>query len=162
MKKFILKSVSIILAISLLSAQNFNISAANKTSPVEFDESVFSFHEELLNAELSELDDLDAFVESNTNVTFSTLEEEASLLIANIESQATPMGMPDGAGEPPLGIPSFLWGCVFGVLGLLLVYIATDNNKEEAKKAMWGCLAGTAVSVIIYVVAIAAVESSSN
>ncbi|MCG6187510.1 hypothetical protein [Maribellus maritimus] len=162
MKKFILKSASIILAISLLSAQNYSIYARDITTATpELDESVFNYDEAELNDALSELNDLDNYLESNTDATFESLSEQESDLITNIESTASPMGMSGQDSEPPLGIPSFLWGCVFGILGLLVVYIATDNDKEEAKKAMWGCLAGTAVSVVIYVIAFAAVESSN-
>ena len=114
MKRFFLKSVSVLLAVSLLSAQNFSLYAFNIQAPVEFDASVFSFDEEVLLAELSELNELNLYVEANEGITFSDLEAEGNLLIANIEATAIPMGMAENGGEPPLGIPSFLWGCVFG------------------------------------------------
>lgn len=154
MKKIILKSVSLVLAISLLSAQSFTVYAADASSAaIELDESAFSFDEELILSELSELNELDAYLEANASVTYETLANEASNLIANIESSAAPMGMADQEGEPPLGIPSFLWGCVGGVVGLLIVYIMTDNDKEETKKALWGCVASTAVVTVVYLVA---------
>ncbi len=164
MKKFILKSASIILAISLLSAQNYSIYAKSvSVLATELDESDFNFDEVEINDVLSELNDLDAYLETNSDVTYESLVVSGNDLVANIESTASPMGMDGGQeGEPPLGIPSFLWGCVFGVIGLLVVYIATDNNKVEAKKAMWGCLAGTAVSVVIYVVVIAAASTTTT
>lgn len=151
MKKFLLKSLSVFLAITLLSTQSFFAYAGNTASAVTFDESVFSLDEEALFAELGDLNELDAYVEANEGVTFTDLEKEGSLLIANIESSAAPMGMAEG-GEPPLGIPSFLWGCVFGVVGLVIVYIMTDSDMDETKKAMWGCVASTAVSVVLYMV----------
>lgn len=162
MKQFVLKSVSMILIISLLSAQNFSILANTKSVPVTFDESVFSYDEDLLMAELSDINKLDVYVEANEGITLDELSREESPLIANMEGTVSPMGMAseEGNGGPPLGIPSFLWGCVFGIIGLLIVYVATDNDKDEAKKAMWGCLASTAVSVLIYVVAFAAVEAT--
>ncbi len=154
MKKLILRSVSVILAISLLSSQSFNVYAGNiSAATAELDESVFTFDEELIISELSELNELDAYVEANASVTFESLANEGSALIANIESSAAPMGMAGQDGEPPLGIPSFLWGCVGGVLGLLVVYIMTDNDKDETKKALWGCVASTAVVAIVYMVA---------
>jgi hypothetical protein len=162
MKQFVLKSVSMILIISLLSAQNFSILANTKMVPVTFDESVFSYDEDLLMAELSDINKLDVYVEANEGITLDELSREGSPLIANMEGTVSPMGMAgdEGNGEPPLGIPSFLWGCVFGIIGLLIVYVATENDKDEAKKAMWGCLASTAVSVLIYAVAFAAVDAS--
>lgn len=164
MKKILFKSISVILAITLLSVQHSSILASTKSAVVSFDESVFSYDEELLLAELSDLNELDAYVEANEGISFDELLNESSPLVADIESTASPMGMGGQDGEPPLGIPSFLWGCVFGILGLVVVYIATDNNQDEAKKAMWGCLASTAVSVVLYMVVwgawAAAVESS--
>lgn len=151
MKKFLLQSLSVFMAIILLGAQNFSVYAGNGTSVVTFDESAFSFDEEMLFAELEELNELDAYVESAEGITFSDLENEGSLLIANMDNAAAPMGMAEG-GEPPLGIPSFLWGCVFGVVGLVIVYIMTENDMDETKKAMWGCVASTAVSVVLYMV----------
>ncbi len=50
----------------------------------------------------------------------------------------------------PLNIPSFWWGCCLGALGIILVYIFTDNDKAEAKKAFYGCLVGTGVAVVAY------------
>jgi hypothetical protein len=163
MKKFLLKSMSVFLAITLLASQNFSVYAGNAAASKVFDESVFSYDEDLLNAAMSGLNELDAYVETNEGITFSDLENQGNLLVADVESNATPMGMAGGDGtEPPLGIPSFLWGCVFGVIGILLVYIITDNDKEEAKKAMWGCLASTAVWVIVYVVYAATLTTTVN
>lgn len=155
MKKFILKSVSLILVFSLVSAQGFGAFAANIINPSpNLDESVFSYDEEMLSSALSELNELDNFIEANNDVTFESLENAGSSLIANIEAGSAPMGMPGAAegGESPLGIPSFLWGCVFGVLGVVLVYVLSDEDKAETKKALWGCVASTAVSVVLYMV----------
>ena len=155
MKKFLLRSVSIVLAITLLSSQSFGLYARDiSPTPKELDESVFSFDEELINNELSELNALDSYIEENENVTFASLVEEGNPLIANIENSAAPMGMAGQDGEPPLGIPSFLWGCVFGVIGLVVVYIMTDENKDETKKALWGCVASTAVGAVLYMVSL--------
>lgn len=153
MKKIFLKSLSVILAISLLSVQSMSVYAGNYgTASVALDESVFSFDEELLNEELNELNELDAYLEANENVTFEALAEAESPLIANVASSASPMGMAGQEGEPPLGIPSFLWGCVFGVVGLAVVYIMTEQDMDQTKKALWGCVASTAVSVVLYLV----------
>lgn len=53
--------------------------------------------------------------------------------------------------DPPLGIPSFLWGMCLGLPGLAVVYFVTEDD-EETKKALWGCLVGVAIYGIIYVV----------
>jgi cytochrome c biogenesis protein CcdA len=53
--------------------------------------------------------------------------------------------------EPPLGIPSFLWGCILGIVGVLIVYIITDGDKAETKKSLWGFLVAVGVYVVLYV-----------
>jgi len=153
MKQFVLKSVSMILIISLLSAQNFSILANTKSVPVTFDESVFSYDEDLLMAELSDINKLDVYVEANEGITLDELSREGSPLIANMEGTASPMGMAgeEGNGEPLLGIPPFLWGFVLGVLGLIIVYAVTEYDKDKTKEALWGCLASTAATVFIVV-----------
>lgn len=63
-------------------------------------------------------------------------------------------------GEPPLGIPSFLWGCCLGVSGLIVVYIVTDNDREEVKKALNGCLVSGVVVIALYAIAILSAAST--
>ena len=82
MKQFVLKSVSMILIISLLSAQNFSILANTKSVPVTFDESVFSYDEDLLMAELSDINKLDVYVEANEGI---TLDRSAYKVTINSE-----------------------------------------------------------------------------
>ncbi|MFW6309488.1 MAG: hypothetical protein ACOC1D_00165 [Prolixibacteraceae bacterium] len=153
MKKFILKSVSVVLAVALLSVQSISVYAGDiNPAANELDESVFSFDEEALNKELSELNELDAYLAVNEEATFESLADASSPLVANIDNSAAPMGMAGQEGEPPLGIPSFLWGCVLGVVGLAVVYIMTEQDMDETKKALWGCVASTAVTVLVYMV----------
>ena len=52
--------------------------------------------------------------------------------------------------DPPLGIPSFLWGMCLGLPGLAVVYFVTEDD-EETKKALWGCLVSVAVYGVLYV-----------
>jgi len=61
------------------------------------------------------------------------------------------LGDVDLSSQPPLGIPSFLWGFILGVIGILIVYLITENG-DETKKALWGCLAFTVLWVVLYFV----------
>jgi hypothetical protein len=161
MKKILLKSVSIVLTISLLFSQNFSLFASSLSAEsTELEESVFSFDEDEINDALSSLNELDAFLEINSNATYETLVENGNHLVVNLESTASPMGMAGQDDGPPLGIPSFLWGCVFGVIGLLIVFVATDNDSAEAKKALWGCLTSSAVGAVLYIVVLGAAAAT--
>jgi len=54
--------------------------------------------------------------------------------------------------ELPLGIPAFFWGCCFGLLGVILVILVTDNDKSQTKKALYGCLTATGTAVLLYLI----------
>ncbi len=75
--------------------------------------------------------------------------------------QLFPMGMAQN-DEAPLGIAPFLWGCVLGWVGLLVVYLVTDGDKAQTKKALTGCLVGTGVEVALYLVLYFAIWHETN
>ncbi|PKP50914.1 MAG: hypothetical protein CVT92_14045 [Bacteroidetes bacterium HGW-Bacteroidetes-1] len=66
-------------------------------------------------------------------------------------SALVPMNSP-ASGEAALGIPGFWWGCIFGPVGLLVVYVVTDNDQSQVKSALTGCIIGTVVSVGFYLI----------
>jgi hypothetical protein len=152
MKKPLMKSLSVFLACLMLITQTQSLSAkASDPGLPSLDESVLVLDEEALDQAMQELNELDEFLNVNTEITFADLESADSELIVGFENSTTPLGM-DQEGEPPLGIPSFLWGCIFGVIGILLVYILTDGDKDETRKALWGMLVWVGIVVVGWVV----------
>jgi hypothetical protein len=108
---------------------------------------LFSVNEQELNTEFAQLNELEAFVEANEGITASEINAENPLL-ANLETSGDVLGaLASFGGEPPLGIPSFLWGFCFNVAGVALVYFVADD-RDETKKALIGC----AVSAGLYLV----------
>ncbi len=98
--------------------------------------------------EFAQLDQLAQKVKTE-NLTYADLASTDAQLVETLALSSTPsIPLPDGA----LGIPSFLWGCVLGPVGILLAYLLTDNDRDEAKKAVWGCLANTAAIIILELV----------
>jgi len=151
MRKILEKSFSVIMAFTLLFAQTTSLSARASNIPLpSVDESVLVLDETALDMAMAELNELDEYLDANEGVTFAELESSESELIANMDNSTSPLGM-DSANEPPLGIPSFLWGCVFTLVGVLLVYVLTDGDKDETRKALWGMLVSLGVYVIFYV-----------
>lgn len=151
MKKVFLKSFSVFMAILLLAAQGQSLSA--KTIDLglpSVDESALVLDESSLNQAFAELNVLDSYVSQNEGVTYSDLQASGSELILNVSDSSSPMGM-GGDGELPLGVPAFWWGCVLGWVGLLVVYLVTDNDKAQVKKALTGCLVATGAYVVFYV-----------
>ena len=162
MKKFYFKTLSVLMAILLLTTQTHVLSA--KTLDVglpSLDKTVLSLDEQALDQAMAELNLLDDYLNENEGVTFSDLQNMGSELIANFTDVAAPMGASQ-EGDLPLGIPAFWWGCILGWVGLLLVYIFTDNDKEQVKKAFNGCLIGTGVSVLLYVLYVAVLVDTAN
>lgn len=139
------------MAAVLLFSQTLSLSARPSESYIpSVDESVLVLDEDALNEAMMELNELDEYLDVNVGVTFTDLESSESDLILNVDNSTAPLGM-DQENEPPLGIPSFLWGCILGIVGILLVYILTDGDKVETKKALWGMLVWVGVWVILYV-----------
>ena len=54
-------------------------------------------------------------------------------------------------GDPPLGIPSFVWGLCCGFAGIGIVYFTTEDT-DQTKLALYGCMTTTIVYVILYFV----------
>jgi hypothetical protein len=151
MSRILLKSFSVFMAMVFLFTQTLSLSARASEAPLaSIDESVLTLDESALNEAMQELNVLDEFLNENAGVTYTDLESAESELIIGVENSTAPLGM-DSESEPPLGIPSFLWGCILGVIGILLVYILTDGDKDETRKALWGMLVWIGVWVILYV-----------
>lgn len=151
MRSFLFKSTAVIMSIVLLFSQTLSLSARNSDLPLPvIDESVLVLDEDALNEAMTELNELDEYLNDNEGVTFTELESSDSELIRNMDNSTAPLGM-DQENEPPLGIPSFLWGCILGIVGILLVYILTDGDKSETKKALWGMLVWVGVWIVLYV-----------
>jgi hypothetical protein len=94
----------------------------------------------LVNAEV-----LDQMVSVN-HLTLDQLNVNSPIM-SNFKAESSSFMMQ----EDVLGIPAFWWGCVLGWVGILIVYLVTED-KEAAKKALWGCLVGTGVFVLFYFV----------
>lgn len=150
MKKTLLKSFSLILAFTMLAAQTHSLSAKTiTTNSPDLEESAFVLDQATLDLAFSELDDLESFLAQNEGVTYADLLATGSDLIANISDITAPMGQGAASDEPLLGIPAFWWGCVLGWVGLLLVYVLTDKDREQTRKALTGCLISTGVGVVL-------------
>lgn len=162
MRKILFKCMSVFMALVLLVAQQQIVSAKEvKADLPSLDESVFDLNEDALNAAMQDLNELDNYLAQNQGMTFDDLKDSGSELIMNVSNSVTPMGLAQD-DEAPLGIPAFLWGCVLGWVGLLVVYLVTDQDKTQTHKALMGCLVGTGVEVVLYVILYFAVWHETN
>lgn len=117
----------------------------------------FQIDQNQVRAEFSDLAQLEQTVIDNDFITLSEIRTNESL--ASKFSGMVPLNLP-GTQDAALGIPGFWWGCIFGPLGMLVVYLATDNDRHEVKSALTGCIVGTVVTTLFYVLVYAVAWSS--
>ena len=138
MKKLLLVIVSVVFTGSLMAGNA----------------DLFSYDKAKVSDELASLQMLEDYVVANPSITLTDLKNQENVLVSGMN--LIPSGLYNTMmGEPPLGISSFIWGCVFGIAGVAVVYFVADD-KEETTKAFKGCVVGalayTAVYVLFYVV----------
>lgn len=139
-----------------LSADNSVAVASLNTettpAPAVAESQVMAFNEQAVNAEFEKLNKLEEFVTANEGVTIEDVQNTELTQDLKLDTNVTNAV---AAGELPLGIPAFWWGCVLGLLGVLAVYLITDKDKDQTKKALYGCLAWTVLWVVYYFVVLA-------
>lgn len=94
------------------------------------------------------------------NLTLQEFETQHAELAdaVNVEADVD-TGLLEGSPNSPVGIPGFWWGFCFGIIGLIVVYVAMEDGeerKEQAKNALYGCIASALVSGVLYAILIAA------
>lgn len=111
------------------------------------DPDLFKLEYESIQQEFAGLQQLTDLLADNPELTLTSLMENNASL-AEAANLSPVVALPTTLAEPYLGVPSFLWGCCLGPVGLLVVYLQTDKNMDETKKAVWGCVVGSAVGLI--------------
>lgn len=110
------------------------------------DGSLFSYDRAAVNAQMSDLNKVESYVTTHEGVTLDQLKSQNSDVVANINFNTSSASFSNLA-EGPLGIPSFIWGCVLSWVGILIVYLVTQDS-EETKKALYGCLVWVGIWLI--------------
>ena len=111
---------------------------------------VFNLDEQEMVTEFAQLNALEEFVMNNEGITLSEISA-ANPLLANVGNAADILGILGTLSDPPLGIPSILWGFCFGVVGIAVVYFVSDD-REETKKAFIGCAIAGGIYIVFWVV----------
>jgi len=147
MKKLLL----LVLGIVLFVNTNSRASALND---------LFSYDETLITSSLSDVAMLENYVNEHSGITLSDLVANSSDLSKEISLDVNFLTNLSGGNNPVLGIPSFVWGCVLNWVGILIVYLVSDQDMGETKKAIIGCVVGavvyTGVWLVYYLVVLAA------
>ncbi len=132
--------------LSILSVLSLTVCFAFANEPVD----EFNFDQSQIDSEFDQLNKIESFVEAN-DVTLEELQTQNSDLVSGIDLSSDASAS-IATGDLPAGIPAFWWGCVLAILGVILVYVLTDQDKEQTKKALLGCLVSAAVWVVYVLV----------
>ena len=104
----------------------------------------FKVDQQQIQSEFADLNQLEQTVLQNNFMSLSEMQSR-NMLSAKYSNLNLTNGM---MMEPALGIPGFWWGCVFGPVGILIVYLVTDNDRDEVKKSFYGCLVSGAFWIV--------------
>jgi len=113
---------------------------------------IFSYNADQIALEMAQLNALEDFVWAHPGISYAELQTENHLLIKDLNLGTDFFGGTVLAdGKRVLGIPPFIWGCVAGWVGVLVVYfVAKDDN--ETKSAALGCIISSTIWVIVYMI----------
>lgn len=106
-----------------------------------------------INSEFEQLNKIEQYVQNHEGTTLESLKNNPLLENVKIADNASSSLVSD---ELPGGIPAFWWGCVLSWVGLILVYVITDKDNAQTKKALLGCLVSGGLYILwwVFVVAI--------
>lgn len=139
MKKVIQSTFSVLLALVLFSVQAVAYTTTAMVSNAEEIEKVAEFDESEIYQAFDDVSNLMATIQNDEDLSYSQLEESNSDLISNVSSTAAIAMTSASADEPPI-VNAFLWGCLFNVVGMLVVGLTTDFDNDQIMKSAWGCL----------------------
>ena len=131
------------------------LAIVTKSKADDSNSTLFAIDEQQISSELNELTTLENYLTTHPDLSLEELKNSSKNLNISVNNS-----MMMGYGDPPLGIPSFLWGCGFGVAGVAIVYFVSDD-RDETKKALWGCVTSTVVATVAYFVFFAKVMTDA-
>jgi hypothetical protein len=122
-------------AASTIANPTESLTASNDVTTPQVE--ALKYDEKTINAEFEKLNKLEQYVNTNEGTTLADVQETELAKDLKLDTNVTSTV---AAGDLPLNIPAFWWGCVLGLVGVLVVYIVTDQDKDQTKKALYGCL----------------------
>ena len=123
------------------------------------DSDLFEVDQKKVDSYMINIDEIESLVQQNNNDYLATYDLNPQLF--DNSNLNTTLNFSLVYGDPPLGIPSFVWGLCCGVSGLAVVYFVADD-KEETKKALYGCATSTVIGSIVYFAAFATAAAATT
>lgn len=122
------------------------ICLASNANPYDLDQ-------DEITREFAEVNAIEQLVETNQITDIESLKEVSPALYSSFTASNS---LTFDNEDLPLGVPPFLWGCCFGLIGILLVVVITDNDKSATRKAAIGCLVSYGTIAVVYLILILA------
>lgn len=123
------------------------------------DSDLFKVDQKKVDSYMINIEEIESLVQQNNNDYLATYDLNPQLF--DNSNLNTTLNFSLVYGDPPLGIPSFVWGLCCGVSGLAVVYFVADD-KEETKKALYGCATSTVIGSIVYFAAFATAAATTS
>ena len=121
----------------------------------------FTIDESKLKAEMENLSELESLINLQGYTRSELFDQNNELAINTLHPSYSAVNVAYYDDGPPLGIPSFWWGFCFGGIGILLVYLVTEN-QFETRKALNGCIAMGAIYAVFTVIYVIVIMSTLN
>ncbi len=141
-----------LLLFALLMIAVASASVANSSS-------MFKIDEQKISSEMAAINEIEVIVNSQNLTLSDLLAENNSLATSSLLPAYGAASIASLSDGPPLGIPSFAWGFCLNWVGIVLVYVITQD-QSQTKKALWGCVLGSVLYTVFYVVVYAAAWST--
>lgn len=114
-----------------VSSSNISSSKSAIINASDFDET------EIYNA-FSEIEHLMKVVSENDSATYSDVQLQDSSLLLLVDNESD-MASTQNQKFTFNKQTAYLSGCIFGSIGIALVAIINNGDKERLKNAVWGC-----------------------
>jgi len=109
---------------------------------------LFRYDAVTIENQMAQLDQLEGYVLDNPGITLGQMATNGNTL-ASLVSDPNGINGFNLMNDRVYGIPGFLWGCVFSWVGVLVVYLVSQD-KAETKSAIIGCVVGAIAYSLFY------------
>jgi len=107
--------------------------------------SEYSYDAAHVNNSLEKLNLLEDMHKANPDKSFESLTSNEAFEGLTI-SKGTISNFANASDMPIL--PAFWWGCILSWVGILVVYLVTQDSSQT-RSALWGCLIGAGAWIIV-------------
>lgn len=135
----------------------FSIAVALATLQIHAAADLFEIDYQEISEQFAEIQELENFLEENQGTTLMQLKESNHAMANRVQDfDRDPVNR--GGRQNTMGIPPFiigcgcgvLAGCIGGLIGVLIVSMATGGDREQVRQATLGCVVGSLLAGVIW------------